>query len=147
MIRDDRGVSVTVNYVLGLGIMFILVSALLLTGSNFVENQRETSVRTELEVLGEQVAADVAMADRLAQTVTTNEQVEVTRSLPGRVAGSSYSIAIEDSSDPYVVVEAADPDISVKVEMEVDTTVEADTIDGGEFVVKLDAGNLTLEGA
>lgn len=146
MRSDDRGVSVTVNYILGLSIAFLLVTGLFITGGDFVQDQRETSVRTELEVLGEQLAADISMADRLAQTATGDETVRVKRSLPSRVSGSSYSITVEGGSDPNLVLSANDPDIEVEVEFRNDTDVELRSINGGPIVVNLTAsGTLDLE--
>lgn len=63
---DDRGVSMTVSYILGLSIAFLLVIGLFLTAGDFVTEQRETSIRTEMEVLGEQIATDITLADRMA---------------------------------------------------------------------------------
>lgn len=148
--RDDqRAVSVTVNYVLGLGIVFVLVTGLFIAGSGFVENQRETSIRTELEVIGEQVASDISMADRLAQTTSGSPRtVEVGRSLPGEVSGTGYSIAVAGGSDPYVVVESNDPEVSVTVQFTNSTDVELDTVAGGAIVVRHTASNtIAVEGA
>lgn len=143
---DDRGVSITVNYVLGLSITFILASGLLLAGGQFVEDQREQAVRTQLEVLGEQIASDVSLADRLNQTTRGTETVRVERTLPPRAGGSGYSVRITDGSDPAVVVEATDVDVNVTVDFKNSSTIQSTTIASGSYVVRLSSsGPLVLE--
>jgi hypothetical protein len=145
-VRDDRGVSTTLNYVLGLGIALILITGLLLAGGTFVENQRDRSIRTELQVLGEQVSADVTMADRLVETTGDNESVQVGRSLPPRVAGSTYEVSIEGGSDPQVVVRTTDPEITVTVPVKTSTSIEPSSVSGGTVAVNLTASDrLRLE--
>ena len=134
---DDRAASVTINYVLGLSITFLLVTGLFIAGGDFVNDQRETSVRTELQVLGEQVAADISMADRLAQSTTDNETVRVRRELPSSVSGTNYAIEIQGGSDPEVLMTANDPDIEVTVGFTNETDVEMTSISGGPIAVNL----------
>ncbi|MFB6085136.1 MAG: hypothetical protein ABEJ94_12920 [Halorientalis sp.] len=144
--RDDRGVSTTLNYVLGLSIAFVLVTGLLLAGGTFVENQRERSIRTELEVLGEQVSADVEMAGRLVATTTRNESVRVSRDLPPRVAGIGYQISIEGGTDPRVVLRTFDPEITVTVPVKTSVPIESSTVSGGSIAINYTASNrLKLE--
>jgi hypothetical protein len=138
---DDRGVSVTVNYILGLSIAFLLVIGLLLTAGDFVTDQRETSIRTEMEVLGEQIATDITMADRMALTTTDNDTVSVRRSLPDRVSGTGYTIAVEGDDDPYLVLISHDPEIRVRAEFTNRTDIEMTRIQGGSIrVTDTDSG-------
>ncbi|WP_299264756.1 DUF7266 family protein [Halorientalis sp.] len=143
---DDRGVSTTLNYVLGLAIALILITGLLVAGGTFVETQRDQSIETELAVLAEQVSSDVAMADRLAETTSDNESVRVGRSLPPRVAGSSYEVSIEGGSDPQVVVQTTDPEITVTVPVRSSTPIESSSVSGGTVAVNYTASDrLALE--
>ena len=145
--QDDRGVSTTLNYVLGLSIALILITGLLVAGGTFVESQRDQSIRTELEVLGEQVSSDVMMADRLARTTTDNETVRVGRDLPPRVAGSNYEVGIEGGSDPRVVVRTTNPEITVEVPVETITSIESSSVSGGSIAVNYtESDELALEG-
>jgi len=141
---DDRAVSVTVNYILGLSVTFLLVTGLFIAGGDFVSDQRETSVRTELQVLGEQVAADISQADRLAQSTGDNASVRVRRELPSRVSGVSYAIEIQGGTDPEVLLTTNDPDIEVTVDFTNETNVEMTSITGGPIAVNLTASE-TLE--
>lgn len=144
---DDRAVSTTVNYVLGLSIAFALVTGLFMAGGDFVQNQREDSIRVELEVLGEQVAADLMMADRLAETTTDNETVRVRRTLPPRVGGSSYSVSVEGGEDPYVVMQSSQPEITVEAEFTNETNVEMTEVNSRHLIVNYTAeSTLAIEG-
>mgnify|MGYP000002913057 CR=1 FL=1 len=143
---DERGVSVTVNYILGLTIAFLLVIGLFLTAGDFVTDQRETSIRTEMEVLGEQVANDITLADRMARTTTDNETVVVRRSLPSRVSGSTYTIAVEGGDDPYLVLTSRDPEIEVRAAFANQTDVEMTRLNGGSVQVNYtDSGTLEVQ--
>ncbi|SEN94640.1 hypothetical protein SAMN05216388_1006128 [Halorientalis persicus] len=144
--RDDRGVSTTLNYVLGLAIALILVTGLLLAGGTFVENQRDQSIETELEVLAEQVSSDVEMADRLVETTSDNESVQVGRDLPARVAGSTYEVRFDGGTDPQVVVRTTDPEIAVRVPVKTSTPIESSSVSGGTIAVNYTASDeLALE--
>jgi hypothetical protein len=125
--------------------MFILVTGLFIAGGDFVSEQRETSIQTELEVVSEQVVADISMADRLAQTMSGNETVRVRRSAPDRVAGSSYAIAVEGGSDPKVVLRTVDPAVEVTVPIRNETDLEMTTINGGPLVVNYTDDALRVE--
>lgn len=143
---DDRGVSTTLNYVLGLAIALILITGLLVAGGTFVENQRDQSIRTELSVLAEQVSSDVMMADRLAETTSDNRSVRVSRDLPPRVAGSSYEISVEGGSDPQVVIQTTDPEITVTIPVKTSTPIESSSVSGGATAVNYTASDrLALE--
>jgi hypothetical protein len=143
---DDRAVSVTVSYILGLSIAFLLVIGLFITAGDFVTDQRETSIRTEMDVLGEQIANDITLADRMAQTTTDNETVVVRRSLPSQVSGSRYSIAVEGGADPYLVLVSQDPEIRVEADFSNQTDLEMTRIDGGSIrVTYTDSGTLELQ--
>lgn len=142
--RDDRAVSTTVNYVLGLSIAFLLIAGLFLAGGDFVRDQRETSIETELRVISEQLAADMESADRLAQTAE-NGTVVVERSAPSRVSGTGYTIAVEGGDDPRLVLTANDPDIEVTAQFSNRTAVEETRITGGSIQVTETGGQLVIE--
>ncbi|RXK49480.1 DUF7266 family protein [Halorientalis pallida] len=143
---DERGVSTTLNYVLGLSIALILITGLLVAGGSFVETQRDQSIETELAVLAEQVSSDVMMADRLVETTSDNESVRVGRDLPPRVAGSSYEVKIEGGSDPQVVVRTTGPEITVEVPLKTSTPIESSSVSGGTIAVNYTASDrLTVE--
>lgn len=137
--RDERGQAVTLNYTIGLGIAAILVTGLLIAGGDFVDNQRERVAETELRVVGQQVAADVEAADRLANSTEQQGRVEVTRRLPPDVTGSSYSVELVEQPDPYLELRTDSPEVEVRIEFTNQTDVTQSQVSGGNVVVNYTA--------
>lgn len=151
--REDRAVSTTVGYVTSLGVMAILITGLLVAGGDFVGDQRETTVRTEMQIVGQQVAADLAAADRLADEGSATT-LDLSRSYPDRMTGATYTIRVEDIApgDPNdsrqrLVVESDDPEVVVEVTFDTQTPVVVDgggTIRGGDVRIALVSGELVI---
>lgn len=146
---DDRGVSTTIGYALTLGVASLLITGLLIAGGGFLEDQRERTTTTELEVIGEQIAADLSSADRLSGSGV--DSVTITRNLPDRVTGSAYTVNVTNSPQSHLVLKSAEPRLTVRVDFavnEVDKVVETD-IDGGDIEVTYDpsANELILTNA
>jgi hypothetical protein len=133
---DDRGVSTTLNYALNLSVTTILIAVLLTTGTGFVEDQRERTVRTELRVVGQQLADDIAAADRLARSAGTGGTVDVATvesEYPREVAGSSYTISLSfKSGDRYELeLSSSNPAVSISVMTVSKTEVVDGSVAGG----------------
>lgn len=145
----DRGVSVTVNYVLALAITALLISGLLIAGGDYLEGQRESVTRHQLGVTAEQLAGGIADADRLA---AGGERVSVEIGLPRTVAGSAYRIRVTEVSDPpdqpgeYALL-LTSPPVGTSVELTVRTSVPLAerTVEGGTVVVRLHGDGDTSE--
>ena len=134
----DRGVSPVVAYVLTLGISSLLIAGLVIAAGGYVETQREATSRSELRVLGQQVSADIAAADRLTRTEGATE-VSISRTLPERVVGSQYSLSVRtDPNGPYLELTTVRPDVTVEVGVATETAVGETRIGGGEMVVEYD---------
>ena len=131
---DDRAVSTTIGYALTLGVASLLITGLLIAGGGFLQNQREVTTETELEVIGEQVSADIASADRLS--ASDADEVNITRSLPDSVTGSQYTISVRTSPQTHLELRSADPEVTVRVDVAVhETSLAATDIDGGNIQV------------
>jgi hypothetical protein len=142
----ERGQAITLNYTISLGLGLLVVTGLLVAGGNFVGDQRERATRAELRVVGQQVAATVASADRLAATTDDSGTVQLSRSLPDRVAGSTYSVELVASADAHLLLRSANPDVEVRVEVLNETDLATSTVGGGDVVVNLTASQeLQLE--
>lgn len=139
MTGEDRGVSPVFGYVLTLGISTILVSGLIIAAGGYVEDQREATSKSELRVIGQQVSADIAAADRLNRTDGASS-VSISRSLPERVVGSQYSISVVDDTNgptrPYLQLTTVEPDVTVEVGVTTITDVRETTVSGGLIVVE-----------
>lgn len=147
----DRGVSAVLGYVLTLGIVTLLISGLFFAAGNFVENEHERAVRSELEVVGNRVAADIAAVDRLALAAGSSGEAELLTDLPPRVAGKSYNIAI--SSVPatntvyFINLTAPDLDVGVEVRVKSSTTVVERTVSGGDLRVVFNGTHVEVQDA
>lgn len=135
----DRAVSPTLNYTLTLGISAILVVGLLTAGGNFVENQRDGVVNSELEVIGERLAGDIATADRLVQIGDGPTTLNVTAELPRRVSGAPYDVAVL-TSDGNVSLELTSDSVDESVTASVSnvTAVAATNVTGGTLEIVYD---------
>lgn len=137
MRRRDRGTSVTLSYVLTLAIVVALVTGLLVAAGDFVHRQQESTIRAELEVVGEQVAADLAHADRLSNTTGSNTAVRVRSPLPSRVAGESYTVTVNqtDGREHVLTLRTESPAVAVTVGFVSSTPVQNRTVRGGDVRV------------
>ncbi|MFB6117631.1 hypothetical protein [Halosegnis sp.] len=133
-----------VGFVLTLGISSLLVTGLLIAAGGFVENQRQGTIREELEVTGQQVASTLSSADRLVRRGATD--VRRTRPLPSRTTGTSYTIEVADLAGDRVriTLSTSDPDISVTVDVKLQTPVRDATVSGGDLIVTHDTGTNEL---
>ncbi|SFL08228.1 hypothetical protein SAMN04487950_2345 [Halogranum rubrum] len=155
--RDDRAVSVGLNYVLTLGISAILISGLLLGLSGLLESQQEQTIRTELEVIGEQFAGDLGAADRLVLASDGAPTVELQPSLPQTVTGLSYTleVVVPPSDSPYLRLSTERPDVTVRVPFTLPTLPGSSPADrladsvanGGDVVIRYTDGELMVENA
>jgi len=92
------------------------------------------TTETELEVIGEQVSADISSADRLS--ASDADEVNITRSLPDSVTGSQYVISVRTSPQTHLELRSADPEVTVRVDVAVhETSLAATDIDGGNIQV------------
>ena len=148
MSGDSRAISPVFGYALTLGISTLLIAGLLIAAGGFVDTQRQNAAESELSVVGNQLAADVAAADRLSRTDGTVD-VEISRSLPNRIVGSSYTIHVRDDSDgptePYLELTATQPEVSVTVGLVSQTPVAPASVGAGDTIVRYENGELVIQ--
>jgi hypothetical protein len=142
----DRAVSVTVNYVLTITIATLLLSLLFVSAGGLIESQTEETIRSELEVLGQQLAADIESADRLATVAEGGDaEVRIETRLPHRVAGTEYTIDIDDGE---IELRSTDPEIKISVQFMARTNVEPEhTIRGGDVLIEWEDDTLEVKNA
>ncbi|WP_336327732.1 DUF7266 family protein [Halovenus sp. HT40] len=134
-----RGLSTALGYVLTLGITVILVSGLFMAGGNFVDSQREEVVRTELEIVGEQVATHVNAADRLNESGMGETNVTIEQRFPPSVVGTAYRINLEED-DQRLRLTTDNPSIEVTIPLANTTTIADSSASGGQIVIEYDQG-------
>lgn len=143
---DETAQAITLDYTIGLGIATVLILGLLIAGGNFLTEQRTSAARAELEVIGQQLAADLEAADRLVAAGGADPTVRLQRTLPDTVSGITYDVAVVGASDPYLRLSTDSPDLSLRVEFSNLTPVAASHVDGGSVVIRYTASDtLTLE--
>ncbi len=129
--RDTRAVSVTVGYVLTLVVAALLLGTLITAAGGLMSSQSQSVVAGELDVVGNQLAANIGEADQLAQVARADARgsggpatVVLDVTLPRQVAGTGYLVDIEDDR---IVLEASNPTVVVEVPYRATTvSVEAD---------------------
>jgi hypothetical protein len=148
--RVDRAVSITVNYVIVLGITAVLISGLLIGAGGYVQDQRTNVVREELTVVAEQLATGIGDADRLSRA-DGSRTVRVGVTLPARVAGESYRIEVTNLSTPVdqpsrheLTLRSSGSDVSVTLTISTLVGLEEGSVNGGWVAVRLDGGELVL---
>lgn len=144
---SDRAVSTALNYTMTLAIASILVTGLLYTSTSFVDDRRGEVVRDELTVIGQQVASDLARADRLVTAADSDGAaltVTVSQTFPERVAGRTYRLHLDPSAD-RLVLESGQQDVRVTVGLTLQTDLGDSTADGGTVrIVYVDSGSLEV---
>lgn len=138
MIQTDRGTSTPLGYALTLGITTLLVTGLLIAAGGFVGDQRERSIRGEMQVLGQQMASDIAAGDRFVQS--SSSDFAISRSVPNRVVGTSYTIQVkkDGSGQPYLQLTSLEPEVTVTVDLALQTSIKTTMFSGGRIIVEYD---------
>lgn len=124
-----------IEYTLTLVIATILLGALVSTTAGIVDDQHDSAIRSELEILGQGLAADLMTVDRLVET--GGSTVELETAMPTHVAGSSYGVEI-DATESEIILESHDPEISTTVSFDNTTPVEPVDVGGGDLVIVLE---------
>ncbi|KTG10004.1 hypothetical protein AUR64_10390 [Haloprofundus marisrubri] len=137
-IADRRGVSVTVNYVLALGILAILVSGLMVGAGGYLDDQRRATTHDELETIGNRLAAQVAQTDSLSRG---GGEMSVHVERQQRVASGNYRVELRNgdtcsspSADACLHLRAPASDVSVRVPVQNETAFTL-TRDGDAWVL------------
>jgi hypothetical protein len=146
---EDRAVSTALGYVLSLAVASMVVVGLLAAAGGFVGDQRERAVRTEFDVLGQRIAADLAAVDRLARS-GDDATVTVESELPRTVAGTQYQVrVVGDPSGATVVLRSSRPDVTVRVPVTNRTAIAPGNVTGGplELAYNGTADEVVVSGA
>jgi hypothetical protein len=146
MIDDDRGASITLNYVLTVAISALLVTGLLIAGGNFVAGQQTSVVRNELSVVGQRLAADVERVDRMVAAGDGVSAARINRSLPTAAVGERYDVELDASAEELVLT-ADGADVSVSVPISNRTALADSSVGSGSVAVVYNesAGVITLD--
>jgi len=136
----DRGVSTILGYSLNLVVATLVVTGVLIAAGSLVESQRDQAAKAELSVVGERLVADLETADRLARSADDGH-VSVETTLPTRIAGTPYDVAIVTESGEARAVFSIDSmadDVVVPVNNE--TAIANASHRGGDLRITWSAG-------
>ena len=137
--REDRAVSTALGYVLTLGIVTLLIGGLFFAAGDFVEGQHDRVVRSEFEVIGNRLAADVAAVDRLALAAGPGGEARLRTDLPRTAAGQPYELVVSPvagEDDVYAITATmVRPAVTVEVRVRSETTLASGTVGGGDVLV------------
>ncbi|WP_416839344.1 hypothetical protein [Haloferax sp. DFSO52] len=136
---SERAVSTTLGFVLTLSITTILISGIMAGAGGYVATEHERVTETELEVVGQRLAANLESVDRMASSSDdeTVERVSTRLELPNRVAGTTYRISVESGSN-QLVLRSVDPEVTVSVTVETTAQLEDGSVDAGVVIVTSD---------
>lgn len=144
---DERAVSATLGYALTLGVTTLLITGLIFAVGTEVENRRESAIDTEMEVVGNQLAASLTSADRLADAAGENGLVVLHRSFPTDVAGTPYTIEIIEQApgDYDLRLTSTNPQQTVEVSVVMNNTLETGEIASGPLTIAYNTVTDTVE--
>lgn len=125
---DDRGVSVTLDYILMLSIAAIVLASVIFISGAVVDTQADRSVDAELTVSGERLAGEIEGAERLATSGSIEDTELVMRvELPRSLVGNAYTISVNESE---VHMQTRDGDHESRI------PINAKLIDGNEYELR-----------
>lgn len=143
---NERAVSTALSYVLALGITTLLATGLILAGGEFVTDQRERAIQTELQIVGEQLASDIERLDRVvAASPSRIDEGQIRRDIPDRIAGQPYVVELTSGPDPALELRTKNRDMSIIVPIHSSTAIGPSVTVGGSVVVRYDDGDDEIE--
>lgn len=144
---DDRGVSVPVDYALGLLILLVL-SGVFVGGVQQISDAREDAVmKQELDRIGTEVGSSLVEADTLAEEAEARaafantggpQDVEIRISLPSQVNDDSYAVSVDQNGNVVTVTVQSEGYI-VETTVYVERTVETGSTGSGDLIITYDA--------
>ncbi len=137
---SERAVSTTVSYVLTLGIGTLLATGLIFAGGQFVSEQREQAIETEMQIVGEHLASDIEQLDRVVSADPTGiDTGKINRRMPTTIAGESYIVELRSGTNASLQLRTESPDVSVTIPVQKTTAVSPSVTTGGTVVIRYDA--------
>jgi len=136
---DTRGVSPAVTQALTIGITSLLVTGLLIGGSQMVDSQRERVTEEALENVGDGIARDLVRLDAF-DTETLDSTISFRAMYPERIADQSYNVEVSpDTSRTRVYVNASGLDRYAVVQFRNETSVCPSVVSSGPLAVSYNA--------
>lgn len=144
----ERGVSMTVTYVLALGISVALLATLLAGAGTALEAETERAAERSLEAVGQKLAGEIEAADRIAGD---GDAAVVHVDAPRTAAGTGYDIELREECDGRSAevgclrLSAHGLGDAVVVPVATGAVLETGTVPGGPLDVVAADGRIALE--
>lgn len=135
------------SHALSIGITAILITGLIISGTNLLESQRDRVVEQGLEDVGSAVVSDLVQMDWFASD-RSNSAAEITGTHPSRVGGTGYRIVVVPTPERTTIwlnATSDSSDISVPHRYQNQTNVCESTVDGGSVTVEYNTSNDCIE--
>ena len=105
---QERGVSTVVGYVLAISVTTVLLAGVILSTTQFIQFQQTETAKSQLDVVGEQIAfsaqkADTAALNRTARNATISASYNRSVPVPNRVAGKQYTVLYNDTKEELIL--------------------------------------------
>ncbi|NUE02493.1 hypothetical protein HUB97_08330 [Halorubraceae archaeon YAN] len=94
----DRAVSVNIGYTINIVIMTVIFIGLISAAGSVIQSERQSVSATEMDVAGNQLAAEVMSVDRLARAGGDETVVQKQVRLPERISGEQYRISVTENT-------------------------------------------------
>jgi len=143
MIRrpSDRAESTQLSHLFGIAMTAVLITIILTGAADYVQNEREDVAQTQLETIGNRLAAEVERVDELGrQGGNATARMEVQATVAGEnydvfIGGGSTCVTGNFDSDRCLVLETLDESAQAKIPLNVsdEFTIE----DEGSGVLRL----------
>lgn len=134
----DRSTTSVLNYALMLAIVTLVVAGLLAGVGDLVESQQERAIQSQLDTVGNSLAADIGTANRLV-TRTGGDEVRLRTDIPDTVGGSHYNVEITEAGDERYRLQLRSSAPSVRTTVEVRSSLDVTgTVDGGRVLIEYD---------
>lgn len=142
---SDRGVSVTLDYIMMLMIATVLLAGVVSVSGFLIDQQVDRGIEDEMTATGEKLAADVQSVEQLVNASNTSETtVQLEVDLPNHVSGERYRISYNESTGEFTLATSS-PDIDVQIPVQSDRLVSTeDAISGGEVVIVAENGSIEV---
>lgn len=97
---DTRAVSITLNYSIAIGITTLLTAGLIIGAAGLIQSQQERVARQQADEIGADLLSQADKLDRINES-TERSETTVQLEYPSTLAGSSYTVSFNRSSDRF----------------------------------------------
>ena len=148
---EARGTVTALSHTLTLGMTSLLVLALMMGVTGFLDGQKAQTAEGELSTIGNRLAGEMSHVDRLGQQ---GGGVTVNTDHPNYVAGSTYDARLEHgggacadvTEDTCIVLTTTEFDVEHTIPIHNRTELTLDSLGGGEFRIMSAGSDTTTHG-